>query len=123
MKYAVPVAGGRLSPHFGHCEEFALFEVEEGGKKIVGRETITPPEHETCILPEWLVQKGAGVVIAGGMGMHAADLLRQNGIDVVLGALESDPEQAVLNHLNGSLETGDNACDHGAHQCAHHHNG
>jgi predicted Fe-Mo cluster-binding NifX family protein len=122
MKYVVPVTGGRLSPHFGHCETFAFFDVEEAGRKILGRETVTPPEHETCILPQWLVEQGAGVVIAGGMGMRAAELLRQNGIDVVVGAQESDPEQAVLLHMSGSLGTGDNSCDHGSHGCSHHSN-
>jgi predicted Fe-Mo cluster-binding NifX family protein len=122
MKYAVPVTGGRLSPHFGHCETFAFFDVEEAGRKILSRESVTPPAHETCVLPEWLLRQGAGVVIAGGMGLRAADLLRRNGIDVVLGALESDPEQAVLRHLSGSLDTGDNACDHGSHACTHHNN-
>jgi predicted Fe-Mo cluster-binding NifX family protein len=122
MKYAVPVTGGRLSPHFGHCETFTFFDVEEAGSKIVSRESVTPPPHETCVLPEWLVQQGAGVVIAGGMGVHAANRLRQNGIDVVVGAMESDPEQAVLRHLSGSLDTGANACDHGGHGCAHHNN-
>jgi len=55
----------------------------------------------------------ADIVIAGGMGPRAVELFRQNGIDVVLGAQESDPEQAVLSHLNGVLSTGDNVCDHG----------
>jgi len=34
MKYAVPVSGGIMSPHFGHCEQFALFDVEEQKKEI-----------------------------------------------------------------------------------------
>ena len=35
MKYAVPVSGGVLSPHFGHCEQFALIDVDEE-RKVVG---------------------------------------------------------------------------------------
>jgi predicted Fe-Mo cluster-binding NifX family protein len=46
------------------------------------------------------------------MGMRAQGLFRENGIQVVVGALEDDPERAVLNHLNGRLATGDNICDH-----------
>jgi hypothetical protein len=41
------------------------------------------------------------------------------GIDVVLGAAESDPEQAVLGYLKGALATGENVCDHDTHECAH----
>lgn len=113
MKYAVPVTGGRLSPHFGHCENFAFFDVEEQSKKITGKESIPSPEHQPGLLPAWLAEKGASVVIAGGMGPRAVALFQQHGINVVLGALEDDPERAVLSHLNGILTTGDNVCDHG----------
>lgn len=119
MKYAVPMAGGRMSPHFGHCEQFAFFDVDEQNKEITNKVFIASPEHQPGLLPVWLVQQGTGVVIAGGMGPRAVDLLQQNGINVVLGAMESDPEQAVLSYLHGTLATGDNVCDHGMGECAH----
>jgi len=34
MKYAVPVSGGVLCSHFGHCEQFALFDVDEQKKQL-----------------------------------------------------------------------------------------
>jgi predicted Fe-Mo cluster-binding NifX family protein len=101
-----------MSPHFGHCEQFALFDVEEQKKEIINKELITSPEHQPGLLPKWLAERGVSVVIAGGMGPRAQDIFHQNGIRVVLGAMESDPEKAVLNYLNGQLATGDNICDH-----------
>ena len=112
MKYAAPVTGGMLSPHFGHCEEFALFDVEEQKKVIINKELITSPEHEPGLLPNWLAEKGVSIVIAGGMGQRAQEIFQQHGISVVLGALKTDPEKAVLSHINGTLATGDNVCDH-----------
>lgn len=112
MKYAVPVTGGKLSPHFGHCEHFALFDVEEQSKKITGKEYIPSPEHQPGLLPAWLAEKGVSVVISGGMGPRAQDLFQQCGITVVLGALENDAETAVLSYVNGVLSTGENVCDH-----------
>ena len=112
MRYAIPVSSGGISAHFGHCEYFAFFDVEEQSKKITSKETIPSPEHQPGLLPVWLAEKGATVIIAGGMGPRAIDILNQNGIEVVLGAMETDPEQAVLSHLSGSLDTGDNVCDH-----------
>ncbi|MFC1946038.1 NifB/NifX family molybdenum-iron cluster-binding protein [Chloroflexota bacterium] len=112
MKYAVPVSGGVLSPHFGHCEQFALFDVEEQKKEITAKELLAAPEHEPGLLPRWLAEKGVGVVIAGGMGPRAQDIFAQNGINVVLGAMETDPEKAVLSYVSGSLAIGENACDH-----------
>jgi len=112
MKYAVPVSGGMMSPHFGHCEQFALFDVEEQKKEITNKEFIASPEHQPGLLPRWLAEKGVNVVIAGGMGPRAVDIFHQNGINVVLGAMEGDPEKAVLNHISGTLDIGDNVCDH-----------
>lgn len=113
MKYAIPVVGGTMSPHFGHCEQFAFFDVDEQKKEITHKEFITSPEHQPGLLPRWLAQQGAGVVITSGMGPRAVDLLHQHGINVVLGVVESDPEQAIFSYLSGSLTTGDNICDHG----------
>lgn len=112
MKYAVPVSGGMVSAHFGHCDHFALFDVDEQKKEITKKESIPSPEHQPGLLPGWLAEKGASVVIAGGMGPRAQELFQQNGIKVLIGALEGDPEKAVLNYLNGQLATGDNICDH-----------
>jgi len=112
MKYAIPVNGGKLSAHFGHCEQFALFDVDEQKKEITKKELITAPEHQPGLLPAWLAEKGVSVVIAGGMGPMAQEIFQQNGISVVLGATESDPEKAVLSHINGTLAIGDNVCDH-----------
>ena len=112
MKYAVPVSGGELSPHFAHCEHFAIFEIEEQGKKIINKENVTSPAHEPGLLPVWLAEKGVSVVIADGMGTRAQDIFQQHGITVVIGVLETDPEKAVLRHISGSLATGKNACDH-----------
>ncbi len=112
MRYAVPVTGGMMSPHFGHCEQFAFFDVDEQ-KKITHQEFIDSPKHQPGLLPVWLAEQGASIVIAGGMGPSAIELLQQHGIDVVLGAVETDSEKAVLSHLSGGLATAENICDHG----------
>jgi len=59
-----------------------------------------------------LAEQGVSVVIASGMGSRAQSLFQQNQIQVIIGALEDDPEKAVRNYLNGRLATGDNICDH-----------
>jgi predicted Fe-Mo cluster-binding NifX family protein len=112
MRYAVPVSDGIISPHFGHCEYFAFYDVDEKSREITGKENIPSPEHQPGLLPAWLAENGVNIVIAGGMGPRAVDIFNQNRIDVVIGAAESDPEQAVISHLKGALATGDNICDH-----------
>ena len=112
MRYAVPVSGGVVSTHFGHCEHFALVDVDEEKNRIVGRKLVPSPGHQPGLLPQWLAEQGVSVVIASGMGSRAQNLFQQNRIQVIIGALESDPEKAVRNYLNGRLATGDNICDH-----------
>ena len=112
MKIAIPLAGGRLCMHFGHCEQFALVEVDEAAGKPANTTLLTPPPHEPGLLPRWLHEQGATVIIAGGMGQRAQQLFTANGIEVVLGAPAEAPEAVVSAYLGGTLETGDNLCDH-----------
>jgi len=112
MRFAIPVSGGMMSPHFGHCEQFALIDVDEETKTIVRKQLVASPEHQPGLLPVWLAEEGASIIMAGGMGSRAQALFRENHIDVIIGVMESDPEKAVLNYLSGSLTTGDNVCDH-----------
>ena len=112
MRFAIPVSGSVISPHFGHCEQFALIDVDEATKTIVRKQLVASPGHEPGLLPVWLAEEGASTIMAGGMGSRAQSLFRENHIDVIVGVMESDPEKAVLNYLSGSLATGDNICDH-----------
>lgn len=112
MKIAIPLAGEKLAVHFGHCERFALIEVDADGKTILKREDVAPPPHEPGILPPWLARQGATMIIAGGMGQRAQDLFAAQGIRVVTGAPAETPESLVAEYLAGTLRTGVNACDH-----------
>jgi len=98
--------------HFGHCEAFALVEVDTEAKRITGTQVIASPPHQPGMLPGWLAEKGADMVIAGGMGQRAQQLFAQQGIEVVVGAAGGTPEKVVESYLAGSLETGANLCDH-----------
>jgi predicted Fe-Mo cluster-binding NifX family protein len=110
MKFAIPLADGKLTAHFGHCQEFAIIEVEEN--EITKKETLVPPPHEPGVLPSWLHSLGANVIIAGGMGGRAIDLFKQNDINVIIGAPALEPEELVRSYLNNTLATGANVCDH-----------
>jgi len=112
MKIAIPLAENRLCAHFGHCEEFVLIEVDDASKTIVSQSRHTPPPHEPGVLPAWLHQLGANVIVAGGMGQRAQALFAQNEISVVVGAESDTPENIVERYLGGSLQTGMNLCDH-----------
>ena len=106
----VPVSGGKLSAHFGHCEQFAFIETQNG--KITETDMRNPPGHEPGVLPQWLYEQGADVAIVGGMGERAQSLLREKGIEVIIGAPMDSPETLANQYLSNTLVAGANVCDH-----------
>jgi len=121
MKIALPLANGLLAEHFGHCQEFAVVEIDPEAKKIKQIEKLSPPAHQPGILPPWLSQIGVKAVIAGGMGVRAIQMFSQMGIDVHAGAPVKSPEELVTAYLDGSLVTNYVPCDHsGGNDCHQH---
>ncbi len=112
MRIAIPTANGKLCMHFGHCELFSIIEVDENEKKITGREDVTPPPHEPGVLPRFLGEQNVSLIIAGGMGGRAHSLFSEQNINVIIGAPAEEPETIVKAYLDGSLQTGPNACSH-----------
>ena len=112
MRYAIPVTNGVLSSHFGHCQNFVLFDVDDMKKEIITKTVIDSPPHQPGVLPGWLAGEGVSMIIAGGMGSRAQELFIQNNIQVILGAPDVDPDLLLHQHLTGTMETSDNICDH-----------
>ncbi len=112
MKIALPITDNLLCHHFGHCAQFALIDVDETAKKITARQDVQAPPHEPGALPVWLAEQGANLVIAGGIGARAVELLEQNKIKSIIGAPVLSPEDLATAYLEGSLQQGKNSCDH-----------
>ncbi|WP_027367645.1 NifB/NifX family molybdenum-iron cluster-binding protein [Desulfocurvibacter africanus] len=118
IKIAVPSRGGMVDEHFGHCEAFTIFSIDDG-KAITDEEKLTPPPGCGCksnIIPV-LVQMGVTILVAGNMGEGAVVRLQQSGIQVVRGA--SGPvRNAVQAYLDGKLQDRQEVClEHGHHGC------
>jgi predicted Fe-Mo cluster-binding NifX family protein len=109
---AVPVVGEKLCEHFGHCQQFVLFDVDLPNRTIRESWRLDPPPHEPGLLPRWLHGQKVRLVIAGGMGRRAQDIFGGQGIEVVVGAPADRPEAVVQAYLNGQLTVASNPCDH-----------
>jgi predicted Fe-Mo cluster-binding NifX family protein len=109
--------GGRISEHFGKCEEIMIAEIEAG--EVKSREVLPAPPHDCAALPNLFVQKGVGSVIAGGMGAGAIQNLEHAGVRVYAG-VQGSPEDALGRFISGTLTAGVAACG-GGHDdgCAH----
>ncbi|MEE4177908.1 MAG: NifB/NifX family molybdenum-iron cluster-binding protein [Bacteroides sp.] len=111
---AIPIENGVLCPHFGHCEQFAIVEVENNAIKNI--RAMTPPEHVPGLYPRWVAGFGVTDVIAGGMGQKAIELFNQQNINVFAGAPVKNPSELVSDFLAGNLSLQANYCDHDGHQ-------
>ncbi|NOY80175.1 MAG: ATPase [Kiritimatiellaeota bacterium] len=112
MRIAIPLVAGELSPHFGHCEEFSFVEVDSERKQILRCETAPAPPHQPGLLPRWLIERGADLLIAGGIGARARGILEAAGVHVLSGASGAGPEDTVRAWLEGSLDLSGAICDH-----------
>ncbi len=113
LKVAIPTANGILCTHFGHCEEFFFAELDEAQKRIIRHETKTPPPHEPGIIPRWIAEQKTNLILAGGMGAMAQQILTGHGIQVRTGIQPDTPEHLIRDFLNGTLTEGENVCEHG----------
>lgn len=120
---AIPLAGGKLSGHFGHSELFAFITIENNVMKEMS--TAEPPEHVPGSFPRWIASKGASEVIVGGIGPKAIDHFKNFQIKVLCGAPELDPVEIIHHYLDGKLSLSENNCDHDNHDHnhKHHHHG
>jgi len=112
VKIAIPLADGRLAMHFGHCQQFAFVDVDEATRQPRGTEVLTAPPHEPGLLPRWLHEQGADVILAGGMGQRAQQLFAEKGIRAVCGVPSDTPDNVVRGFLDGTITAGENMCDH-----------
>ncbi len=109
-RIAIPLEKGILCGHFGHCQQFAIVDVED--VTIISEILVTPPPHEPGLLPVWLAEKGVTDIIAGGIGHRAIDLLNKHKINVFTGAPFKNYTDLVKDFLNGTLAVGANYCNH-----------
>lgn len=110
MKVAVACDDSSVSPHFGRCERYLLAEVE--GCQVRLLQWLENPGHEPGALPELMRQQGVALVLAGGAGPRAQQLLEQHGIELRLG-VGGEAVQALQALAQGTLQAGASACDHG----------
>ncbi len=113
MKIAVACVNDNVSQHFGHCENFTIYIVENS--KIISKEVIPNPGHEKGFLPKFLKDLDINLVISGGMGQGAIDIFNEENIEVITGNL-GNSDDVVNNYLNGFLKSNGAVCNKHEHK-------
>lgn len=118
MKIAVASAGNMVAGHFGHCENFNIFEISNGS--VISEQSIANPGHKPGFLPNFLGDMGVEVIIAGGMGGGAMEIFNERNIEVIIGA-QGEARVAVETYLKGELKSTGEICHDHDHEHNHDH--
>jgi len=109
MRIAIPCDGEKVAEHFGRCEKYAVFDVEDG--KILRKEIVESPEHRPNFLPRFLAEKGVQKLICCGIGPKALGLFEEFGIEVIAG-VEGKVGEVIEAHNAGKLKSSTSKCEH-----------
>ena len=102
MRIAVPSSGRNICGHFGHCENFNIFDTKDG--RIVAENSVPNPGHKPGFLPNFLADMHVTTILAGGMGDGAVQIFNERNVEVVVGA-SGDARAAVVRYLKGELKS------------------
>lgn len=125
MKIALPTRGNLIDDHFGHCESFTVFTINENDE-IERRETI--PYENGCGCKSGIAgvlkEKGVEIMLAGNMGEGAVNVLESHDIAVFRGC-GGEVTEVTRAFLRGELNDSGESCAHHHgdgghdHQCQH----
>ena len=100
MKIAVPYSDGQVFQHFGKSEQFKIYDTIDD--EIISSEIVDTSGSGHSALADFLKEKGAGVLICGGIGGGAQNALAQAGIRL-FGGVSGNADEAVNALLAGNL--------------------
>ena len=115
---AIPTRENRVDNHFGHCENFTIFQVNDS-KEIISKTSLESSKTCGCKtnLAEELAKAGVTLLLAGGIGQGAINKLKSQNIQVLAG-FKGSTEEAISNWKTNNYFTDIPICvDH--HNCEH----
>ena len=112
MKIAVTYENGQVFQHFGHCEQFKLYDTADGA--VTSSQVVSAAGSGHGALAGFLNSHGVDALICGGIGAGARTALAETGIQLYPG-VTGGADESVEALLKGSLSFDPDT------QCAHHH--
>lgn len=117
MKVAVTYDNGEIFQHFGHTQQFKVYEVENG--VITKSDVMDSNGKGHGALAGLLAESGIEVLICGGIGAGAQMALSDAGIKLY-GGVSGGADEAVLDLINGTIGYNpDVQCNHHSHEDRH----
>jgi len=126
MKIAVPITtDSYIDSHFGHCESYGVYTISETNE-ITEIKRMESPQGCGCKsdIASVLAADGVTVMLAGGIGGGAINVLNNSGIEVVRGC-SGKADEIVKLYIAGMVKDGGSSCQQhethhqDGHQCSH----
>lgn len=113
MKIAVTYENGNVFQHFGHTQQFKVYEVRDG--KVADAQIVDTEGSGHGALAGMLSDLGVDTLICGGIGGGAQTALAEMGIRLY-GGVSGSADEAVSALLAGNLKFEQNIrCEHHEH--------
>lgn len=120
MRVAVTYENGAIFQHFGHTENFKVYDIENG--EIVSEKVLSSNGSGHGALATLLADNRIDTLICGGIGGGAQMALAEAGIKLY-GGVSGSADEAVKALINGSLNFNpDVKCNHHGEEHEHHGN-
>lgn len=120
MNIAVTYENGQIFQHFGHTEQFKVYEIENN--TVINSYVVDTNGQGHGALAGFLSLNNIEVLICGGIGGGAQMALAQAGIKLY-GGVSGDADAAVEALLSGNLDFNPNVqCNHHDHDHGERHN-
>ncbi|MDO4459065.1 MAG: NifB/NifX family molybdenum-iron cluster-binding protein [Clostridia bacterium] len=117
MRIAVTYQNEEIFQHFGHSEQFKVYDVENG--EITYTTVISTVGSGHGALAGVLASIRTDVLICGGIGAGAQNALASAGIQL-FGGVSGSCDDAVKAYLSGELNYNpDIKCNHHSHEEGH----
>ena len=110
-----------VAHHFGRCPFYAFVDVE--GSEIEAVEVVENPHfahHQPGMVPGFIREHNADVMLSGGMGRRAIDFFQQYGIETATGATGT-VRNALEKYMDGELSGAAPCRESVEHEHGHHH--
>lgn len=127
MKIAVPITkDNNIDSHFGHCESYGIYTISENNK-ISGIKSMESPKGCGCKsdIAGLLALDGVTVMLAGGIGAGAINVLNNSGINVIRGC-SGNATDVVNRYITGLITDSGSSCrqheEHHGNEGGCHHN-
>lgn len=121
IKIALSVKNnGQIDEHSGHCEFYRIFTVSDKNE-IINEETIEAEQGCGCKsnIAITLAKVVVTIMLAGGIGEGAINVLNKVGIKVIRGC-SGNALEVLKQYIEGKIADCGSSCHSHEHQCNSH---